>query len=170
MWQVVGDAARAAGRFARRHRRAIVVGGVVGAAACVYHSMKKTLKEVTRLCARMGECVEGRRGGVDVPTGCVKGESSCLLLLWLLARLFSCLSSLVRCLVLELLYRYAHHIVLDHSSIYYYRRYRYTACKYLVVLLSKTLKCYKSVSAPAAAAWLLCALHQCSCSTAASSL
>lgn len=46
MWQVVGDAARVAGRFARRHRRAIVVGGVVGAAACVFHSMKKALKEV----------------------------------------------------------------------------------------------------------------------------
>lgn len=46
MWQVAGDAARAAARFARRHRRAIVVGGVVGAAACVIHSMKKSLKEV----------------------------------------------------------------------------------------------------------------------------
>ena len=46
MWQAVGGAARAAGRFARRHRRAIVVGGVVGAAACVYHGMKKALKEV----------------------------------------------------------------------------------------------------------------------------
>lgn len=46
MWQVAGDVARSAGRFARRHRRAIVVGGVVGAAACVYHSMKKALKEV----------------------------------------------------------------------------------------------------------------------------
>ncbi|CBJ31463.1 expressed unknown protein [Ectocarpus siliculosus] len=45
MWQAAGDAARAAGRFARRHRRAIVVGGVVGAAACVYHSMKRALKE-----------------------------------------------------------------------------------------------------------------------------
>lgn len=47
MWQAAGSAARAAGRFARRHRRAIVVGGVVGAAACVYHSMKKALKEVS---------------------------------------------------------------------------------------------------------------------------
>ena len=46
MWQVARDAARVAGRFARRHRRAIVVGGVVGAAACVFHSMKKALEEV----------------------------------------------------------------------------------------------------------------------------
>lgn len=46
MWQAAANAARAAGRFARRHRRAIVVGGVVGAAACVYHGMKKALKEV----------------------------------------------------------------------------------------------------------------------------
>lgn len=46
MWQAAGNAARAAGRFARRHRRAIVIGGVVGAAACVYHSMKRALKEV----------------------------------------------------------------------------------------------------------------------------
>lgn len=47
MWQAAGNAARAAGRFARRHRQAIVVGGVVGVASCVYHSMKKALKEVS---------------------------------------------------------------------------------------------------------------------------
>lgn len=47
MWQAVGDAARSAGRFARRHRRAIVVGGVIGAAACAYHRMIKALEEVT---------------------------------------------------------------------------------------------------------------------------
>eukprot|EP00903_Cladosiphon_okamuranus_P018185 g16730.t1 len=53
MWQAAGNAARAAGRFARRHRRAIVVGGVVGAAACVYHSMKKALKEAEEEHAAM---------------------------------------------------------------------------------------------------------------------
>lgn len=46
MWKVAGDAARAAGRFIRRHRRAVVVGGVVGAAACAYYNMKQAIKQV----------------------------------------------------------------------------------------------------------------------------
>lgn len=46
MWKVAGDAARSTARFVRRHRRAIVVGGVVGAAACAYYRMKRALEEV----------------------------------------------------------------------------------------------------------------------------
>ncbi|CAM9179102.1 unnamed protein product, partial [Pylaiella littoralis] len=72
MWQAAGDAARAAGRFARRHRRAVVVGGMVGAAACVYHSMKRALKEAEEEHAAMllragddarrGQCLSRTRG------------------------------------------------------------------------------------------------------------
>lgn len=40
------DATRASVRFARRHRRAIVFGGVVGATAYAYHMMRTAVKKV----------------------------------------------------------------------------------------------------------------------------
>lgn len=46
MLQALQDATRASVRFARRHRRAIVVGGVVGATAYAYHMMRTAVKKV----------------------------------------------------------------------------------------------------------------------------
>ena len=46
MLQALQDATRAAARFARRHRRAIVVGGVVGATAYAYYGMRKAIRKV----------------------------------------------------------------------------------------------------------------------------
>ncbi|CAM9521750.1 unnamed protein product [Ascophyllum nodosum] len=45
MLQALQDATRAAARFARRHRRAIVVGGVVGATAYAYYGMRKAIRK-----------------------------------------------------------------------------------------------------------------------------